>query len=177
MKNLRRILRNLLLKKRCYPRWILEKKIFPSFKNKKILLVGVASYTKDYPQMLKDNEVTTIDLNPYISEFGAQKHITGDISKIELNEKFDIIIMFGVLNWGLDYPEDAEKALENCHNLLNKGGLVIIGWNPYTENHNKINPRSLKNFRLFQTIDLFGIGSGNVNRGNFIFEFLMKRDG
>jgi len=176
MKSLRKIARNVLLKKRCYPRWVLEKKIFPSLKNKKILLVGVADYTKDYPKILKYNDVTTIDLNPYAAEFGAKKHIIGNISNVKIKEKFDVIIMFGILNWGLDYEEDAENALKNCYNILNNNGLLIIGWNPKKENHNKINPRTLKNFRMFQPIDLFGIGSGNIIKGDFIFEFLIRKD-
>jgi len=174
MSLLRKIARKIFLKKRNFPRWIIERKIFPHIKSKKILIVGVAPYTSEYYRILKTNDITSIDINPYIKEFGAKKHIIGDISRMKLDEKFDFIFMIGILNYGLDYNEDAERALKNCHDLLNKEGVLILTWSPKIENHNKINPRRLKNFKLFQTVEWFGLGSGN-NMGGAVFEFLMRK--
>ncbi len=39
------------------PRYIIERKIFPKIKNKRVLLIGVADYIPDYPKRLKNNEV------------------------------------------------------------------------------------------------------------------------
>ena len=69
MKNrCRKIIRELVLKWRNPSRYIIERKIFPKIKNKRVLLVGVADYIEDYPQRLKENDLwSRKDLNPWLA--------------------------------------------------------------------------------------------------------------
>ncbi len=91
LKDIRKILRELTLKWICPQRYIMERKIFPEIRNKKVLLIGVADYTSDYPERLKNNELWSIDINPLVDEFGAENHIIGDAVKID--QYFDMILL------------------------------------------------------------------------------------
>ncbi|GAG24403.1 unnamed protein product, partial [marine sediment metagenome] len=77
-----RPIRNVSLKWLNYSRYIVEKKIFPSIKNKKVLLVGCNHNVRDYPKKLRKNDVYSIDINPEMAEFGAEKHIVGNVAEI-----------------------------------------------------------------------------------------------
>jgi len=176
----RKIARELLLKWRNKERYILERKIFPRIKNKKILLVGCAHYTSDYPKRLKDNQLWTIDIDPEMVKFGAGNHIIESIVNVDKyfqKEFFDVIILFGVFGYGLNDKKEAEKTLENCAKVLKKKGILIIGWNDLP-GYNPINPRNLKNFNLYQSFSWDSIPSGykTEKRLKGVFEFLKKAD-
>lgn len=179
MKIIRKILREILLKWRSPPRYVLERKIFPKINGKKILLVGVAHYTANYPRLLgedKRNELWTIDIDPKMKEFGAKKHIVDDITNVDKHFKkgfFDVIVMVGVFGYGLDIKKGGEKALKACFNVLKAGGKFIIGWSDF-EPHDKSNPEKLKNFKLFKRASFYGFNSCYRTKDNKIFEFLIK---
>ena len=171
-------MRELLLKWRCESRYVLERKIFPKIKKKRVLLVGVAHYTEDYPWRLRKNDLHSIDIDPAVAEYGSKKHLIGNIVKANKyfpEDFFDIIIFFGVFGYGLDKQKDAEGAMKSCNKILKPGGLLIIGWGNIP-GHNQINPRKLKNFNLFNTISLFKIPSSYKTRNKGVFEFLIKKE-
>ncbi len=53
--------------------------------------------------------------------------IEGDISKINLEDKFDLIYSTSVL----EHISDVETSLKNMYNLLNSGGSIFHNYNPY----------------------------------------------
>ena len=175
IKILRRVARELLLKHRNEGRYIIERKIFPRIKGKKVLLVGCAPYTENYPKRLAKNELYSIDIDEKMREYGAKNHIIGNVVEINKYFKkqfFDVILFFGVFGYGLNKEEEAEETLKNFHFILKDNGLLFIMWQDSPE-HNQINPRKLKNFNLFTKIKFADYGSGYKTKKNQIFEFLM----
>jgi hypothetical protein len=180
---LRKIIRNVFLKWRCPPRYVIEKKIFPRIKGKRVLLVGVADYTKEYPHLLKENDLYTIDINPSMAAFGAEKHIVGNAIKVNDYFKegfFDIILHLGVLNYGINTPEETDESIKNCFKILKKGGLLAISTQigPIGSGMNLIQVSKLKNFNLFTPVNAFNLPkecSFNNKKSFFtIFYFLKK---
>ncbi len=53
--------------------------------------------------------------------------IEGDISKIDLVDKFDLIYSTSVL----EHISDVKSSLKNMYNLLNPGGSIFHNYNPY----------------------------------------------
>ena len=174
IKIFRKILREILLKWRQRCRYDLEKKIFPKIKNKKVLLVGVANYTADYPKKLRKNDLWTIDINPKVAKFGAKKHIVGsvvEINKFFSNNFFDFIILYGVLGYGLDTLDEAEETMKNCHKVLKEGGILLIGWGPNIPNP----PNKIKNIKLFKQVPFFDFSINHKYESReFLLMFLKK---
>jgi SAM-dependent methyltransferase len=134
-------------------RYLIEKKIFPKIKNKKVLLVGCADYTEWYPSVLEKqkNDVYSIDLDSAVSKFGAKKHVVGNaifLSKYFKKNFFDVIFFGGIFGYGLDEIKDAEKAMKNIYTILADNGRLIIWWND-TPQRRKVNPALLKSYSLF----------------------------
>jgi hypothetical protein len=178
-KLIRKTARELTLKWRHPDRYILERKIFPKLVNKKILLVGVAQYTSDYPKRLgegKDNEIWTIDIDPKVREFGAKNHIVDSISNADKHleeEFFDIILMLGVFGYGLNHKKDGEKALKSCYNLLKKGGVVIITLTDLAPKNN-LRPEKLNKFKMFKEASFQNYPKRYQTKDKKIFYFLSK---
>jgi SAM-dependent methyltransferase len=174
-KTLRKIARELLLPLRSESRHILERKIFPKIKNKKVLLVGCAPYTREYPKKLKNNDLWTIDINSDMKIFGAKQHIVGNVADINdyfQKNSFDIIIFFGVFGYGLNEINEAEKTMLNFHKVLKKTGLLILLWTN-RKGCNPIKPRLLKNFNLYKPITFLGYPSGYQTKNKGVYEFLI----
>ncbi|MDP2925989.1 MAG: hypothetical protein Q8N99_06460 [Nanoarchaeota archaeon] len=131
MKFLRKIARELLLKKRSPARYDLERKIFPKIKQKKILLVGIADYIKNYPDKLKENEIWTLDIDPNVAKYGSKNHIIGDVSVVDkyFSKNFlDYIFLCGVIGCGLNDIIKTEKAINNSYKILKPKGILVVGW-------------------------------------------------
>jgi len=175
----RKVLRELLLKWRSKSRYIIERKLFPKVKNKRVLWVGCAEYTKDYPRKIEknNNELWTIDIDPKVAEYGAKKHIIGNIANADKyfeKEFFDIIFFIGLFGYGLDEKKDAEKAMKSCYKILKKDGSMIIHWSNL-EGRNKVKPKELKNIQLYTPKSIFGLPElYKINNNTKIFEFYKK---
>jgi len=175
-KKLRKAARELTLRWRNEGRYIIERKIFPKIKDKKVLLVGCANYTSDYPKRLYENELYSIDVDKETAEYGAKNHVVGSVVEIDKyfsKEFFDVILFLGVFGFGLDERKHAEKALKRCYKALKKNGVMVVMWQDIP-GHNQINPRELKNFKLFQTIKVSDYESEYETKKKQIFEFLKK---
>jgi SAM-dependent methyltransferase len=169
-------LRELLLKWRNPGRYIIERKIFPNIKNKKVLLVGCAKYTYFYPDRLKDNELWSIDFDKEVAQYGAKRHIIGDVSQVDKyyeKDFFDVILFFGIFGFGLNDAKNGERAMENCYKILKKGGKMIIMWND-AEKYNPVVPEKLKGFSKFKRENFLNYKSGHRTSNNEVFEFLVK---
>ena len=177
MRFLRKFIRELTLKWRKPERYLLERMIFPKIKNKKILLVGTANYTKDYPKRLNQNDLWSMDINPSMAKYGSKKHIIGDVVKIDKffpKNHFDVILFIGIFGYGLNDKKQAEKTLENCAKVLKNQGKMIIQWSDIS-GHNQINPEKLENFKLFKRKEMYGFPPKIKTKESKIFEFLIKK--
>ncbi|MBU1246200.1 MAG: methyltransferase domain-containing protein [Nanoarchaeota archaeon] len=177
IKILRKIARELLLKWRQEDRYFIERRIFPKIKHKKVLLVGVANYTENYPFRLRKNSLWSIDIDPSVAKYGAKNHIVGNIKDIDSffnKDFFDIILMFGVFGYGLNDPKEADKTLKNCAKVLNKKGQLFIQWSDMP-GHNQVNPQELDNYKLFKDSVFYGFKSPfRVKKKTKVFHFLVK---
>jgi hypothetical protein len=163
-RGLRKIAREVLLKYRCKARYDLERKMFPKIRGKRVLFVGIANYTKDYPKKLKNNEIWTIDINSEVEKFGAKNHIVGSITEVDTyfpENFFDYIFFCGILGFGVNTETDAEKTFEKCCKILKKDGILIIGWDSF---YSKVIPNQLKSFKLFKPVSRFGFPIGYQSR-------------
>ncbi|HAM88109.1 MAG: hypothetical protein US83_C0013G0018 [Candidatus Falkowbacteria bacterium GW2011_GWC2_38_22] len=130
---------------------VLENIIFPyvlaNFNLKTVLDIGREDYQEFYNQFFKNQELWTLDYNPEHQEFGApRRHIiddAGNVKKHWQDNYFDLIILNGVIGWGLNDIEKIEKALSGIIDILKPGGLLIIGWNNFKDVE-VVNPDSIK---------------------------------
>lgn len=117
-------------------RTILENRVLPyyqiSAEHEAILFVGTDWPTAGYVRMFAHKSLTTIDYDEAKAPYGAARHIVGSV--IEADRYFapnslDLIVMNGVLGWGLDDPADVEKTIAAFATCLRPGGHLIVGWN------------------------------------------------
>jgi hypothetical protein len=119
-----------------HDRMILEQVILPALAStmtiQKVLFVGCAAYTQDYGEIFRDKEYWTIDPKRVKKKYGSKRHIIDSITKIETyitNNYFDVIIMNGVIGFGLNCIADIEQAINACYSTLASQGILLIGWN------------------------------------------------
>lgn len=123
-----------------YDRKVLEQIILPFFakshSTEKILFVGCEWYTKMYELQFKEKEYWTIEPNINKKKYGGKRHLVdpvNNICKYFSNGYFDLIIMNGVIGYGLNDIEEIERSLEKCFSCLRKGGVLLVGWNDLPE--------------------------------------------
>jgi len=145
-------------RKKFEDRNVLERIIFPyalaHFKLKTVLDIGREDYQKFYNEFFKNKELWTMDVNSKRKEFGANNHITDNVSNLEKHFKknyFDFILMNGVFGWGLNKKEDIEKTFASIHKILKPGGLFILGWNDVED----LTPVLLKNIEALKKFKPF----------------------
>lgn len=119
-------------------RGILEEIILPYFgksvQYRKILFVGCAAYTQSYEKFFESKEYWTIDYKKIKRKYGSPNHITDSIvnlGKYFQDNYFNLIIMNGVIGYGLNNVSDIEDALDACFSTLDKKGIFVLGWNDY----------------------------------------------
>jgi hypothetical protein len=119
-----------------HDRMILEQLILPSFARtttiQKVLFVGCAAYTQQYKDIFRGKEYWTIDPKRVKKKYGSERHIVDSIIKIETyitKDYFDVIIMNGVIGFGLNRIGDIEQAINACYATLASQGILLVGWN------------------------------------------------
>jgi hypothetical protein len=119
-----------------HDRTILENVILPYFDTtvpiRKVLFVGCSAYTHRYKELLEHKEYWTIDPNCVKRKYGAEKHIIDSITNIRkyvVKNYFDVIIMNGVIGFGLNRVGDIEQAIDACYESLASAGILLVGWN------------------------------------------------
>ena len=117
-------------------RLILEEAILPYFASdtgvQKVLFVGCSAYTQRYKEFFLTKEYWTIDPKRVKRKYGSERHIIDSITNIGryvANEYFHVIIMNGVIGFGLNRIGDIEHAIDACHAALASGGILLLGWN------------------------------------------------
>ena len=119
-----------------YDRTILEKVILPYFDRtisvRKVLFVGCSAYTQRYKELFDDKEYWTIDPKHVKCKYGSDRHIIDSITNIGkhvVKNYFDVIIMNGVIGFGLNRVGDIEQAIDACYEALASEGILLVGWN------------------------------------------------
>src|SRR5262249_12037216 len=120
--------------------------------NQRVLSVGVAWYTKDYARLFSGRTFATLDLDPSRTVFGGDPHVVGDLRDLERyfdsRDPFDVILMNGVIGYGLDVADDVDRALRACAARLRPRGLLVIGINE--EKLTNVDPTSVSAGALFE---------------------------
>jgi hypothetical protein len=103
---------------------------------RRMLFVGTRSYNRAaYDQCAAEGiSVWSIDLDPAAAAFGAPNgHFVGNVCDIETlarHQAFDVIMMNGVLGWGLNDASEAIRAVQAMKKVAAPGALLLVGWNP-----------------------------------------------
>ena len=131
-----RVIRKERLYQRSHDRYLLEEVIFPELRSRpdmqQILFVGCDTYTAGYPAAFADRTFITIDKDPAKARYGGERHLVDTVANLRAHvaiATLDAVICNGVIGWGLDRPEEIERAMEQCFACLRPGGIFILGWN------------------------------------------------
>lgn len=113
--------------------------------------MGVAWYTADYPAAFAGRTFVTLDLDRSRIEPRATRHVVGNVCDVEalFDEPFDVILLNGVIGYGLDERSDVERALRGCAARLRPGGTLVIGVNE--QRPTNVDPSSLAAASLFES--------------------------
>jgi hypothetical protein len=118
--------------------------ILPCFKEP-VLFLGWAKYTEHYNKIIP---MISVDYNEKVNP-----DITADVTKPELKtkinkyikdnklkiNKFNSLIINGVIGWGVNENNQINDTLKNCRDLLKTNGKMLVGWNiKKTEGSNRI---------------------------------------
>jgi len=101
----------------------------------RILWVGCREYTLDDYAALeaRGGEVWTTDIDTAAERWGRKgRHRTGDVCEADRffsDMTFDAIVCNGVLGYGVDSPEQQQRALRALAAILRPGGRLLLGWN------------------------------------------------
>jgi hypothetical protein len=119
-----------------HDRSILEEVILPYFVKdisvKRILFVGCSAYTQRYNELFNSKEYWTIDSKYVKRKYGAKRHIVDSITNVGrhvTNNYFNVIVMNGVIGYGLNRMKDIEQAMDACYEALASNGILLVGWN------------------------------------------------
>jgi hypothetical protein len=121
-------------------RRLLEREILPWFgereQYRRVLFVGCDWYTRHYDSFFEGREYWTLEKDPGRRRFGAARHVADSVVDLEAHfpeASFELILLNGVLGWGLDDPVEAEAALAGSASRLAPGGVLLLGWNDIPE--------------------------------------------
>ena len=101
----------------------------------RILWVGCREYTLDDYAALETQggQVWTTDIDPAAARWGREgRHRTGDVCEADRmfsDQTFDAVVCNGVLGYGVDSPEQQQRALGALAAIVRPGGLLLLGWN------------------------------------------------
>jgi len=122
-----------------HDRSILEEVILPYFSKyvlcQKVLFVGCAAYTQWYEEIFQHKEYWTIDPKKVKRHYGSKRHVIDSITHVGryvTKGYFDVILMNGVIGFGLNRVGDIEQAVDACHEVLASRGILLVGWNDTT---------------------------------------------
>ena len=145
---------------RAHDRYVLEDVIFPALLSnpqcRDILFVGCDTYTAHYPDLFIDRNFMTIDIDPVQARHGAARHVVDTFTNTRAHfdaASLDAVVCNGVIGWGLNRPEEIDRAAKECFECLHPGGIFIVGsdnappWRPVAFDN-------LDGFRKFEPLTL-----------------------
>ena len=98
----------------------------------RVLFVGCDWYTRRYDRVFAAKEYWTIDKSRRQATFGSARHVIDSLANLERHfppGQFDLIVCNGVVGFGLDDREEAERSFAACRDALRPGGVLVLGWN------------------------------------------------
>lgn len=120
-------------------RRVLNERILPYYATEpgfeRILFVGIKKYNRRNRALFARRTYTTIDPDLASARYGGERHITAvleDLSAHVTPSTFDVIVVNGVIGFGLNDSDAVEKAVAACRRALRAGGHLIISLNENT---------------------------------------------
>jgi hypothetical protein len=149
-------------------RKIFQEEILPALATEpgttRVLSVGVAWYTQSYAEIFAGKTFTTIDLDETRAAVAGPSHLVGDLRDLErlvdASEPFDVILMNGVIGFGLNHAPDVDAALRAGAARLRPGGTLVLGINEEKPTH--VDPSSVEAHELFESRSLGRFTDGRV---------------
>lgn len=122
-------------------RRLLERRILPYLAAtagfERVLFVGCDWYTRHYSRLFAGRHYWTIELDPARAVYGAEgRHLVDRLERLGRHFEpgtLDAIVCNGVLGWGLNDREEAERSLVACAAALRPGGGLVLGVNETRE--------------------------------------------
>lgn len=138
-------------------RRVLEQIILPAYAQRsdiaRVLFVGCAAYTERYGELFSGREYWTIDPVVRFRKYGsARHHITDTLQNLETHVArgyFDLVLCNGVLGWGLNTRDDADRAFAACFACMRAGGELLLGWNDVAP-RNRTHPDEIPALQRFE---------------------------
>jgi len=98
------------------------------------LLVGCHWYTRRYEKLLAPLEVSTIEIDPSRRrcQGATYRHVSDSVEFAGRHfdaGSMDFVSLSGVIGWGLDDPEVADRSVAALARTLRPGGVLLIGVN------------------------------------------------
>jgi hypothetical protein len=165
-------------------RTMLENQILPWYQisaaHQEILFVGTEWFTHGYVRMFSHKSLSTLDIDPAKARFGADRHMVGSVSELDRHVaegRLDLVLINGVLGWGLDTLDEAERAIAGCDRCLRPGGHLVIGWNDLAA-HRLFRLDEISSLGRFQPFVFPPLGASEVrvaNEWRHVFSFYERR--
>ncbi|MEM1109015.1 MAG: methyltransferase domain-containing protein [Planctomycetota bacterium] len=121
-------------------RIVLEQDVFPYLVGqeefRRVLFVGCHWYTWHYNKVFEAKDYWTLEIDPARKRYGARQHIVDSVENVAdyFGEgSLDAVLLLGVIGWGLDDPEVADRAVAGIGRCLRPGGAFVIGWDDVAE--------------------------------------------
>lgn len=122
-------------------RVIFDDEILPALarhaRGQRVLFVGCDWYTTHVEDLFRDAATyTTLEIDPGRAKHGAKRHIVAPLSDLSRHVEtgaLDLILMNGVIGWGLNDAADIASSLQACRTALSASGTLLIGWDDVPE--------------------------------------------
>lgn len=127
---------------------------------KRVLFVGVKAYNRELPAIFAPRVFATIDPTPEVAAFGGAPHWVDVLENLEAHtgpSSFDLVVMNGVIGFGLNEPTNVERALRQVHRALSPGGTLLLGINEEIATH--VDLARVEAMKHFVARDLPGFGA------------------
>ncbi len=146
-------------------RRVLESKIFPYLVERddirRVLDVGCHWYTWHYQTIFRHKEYHTIEIDPARRRYGAKSHVIDSIEHLDAYfeaDRFDLVMLNGVIGWGLDDERVANSAVEQIRRCLRPGGILTIGWDDVAE-HRPFDIEAMSSLQGFEPFIMPPLGT------------------
>lgn len=164
-------------------RVVLESSLLPYYASlpdiHRVLFVGTAWYSAHYPRLMPRQEFWTIDPVAERRRYGAQRHLVDVVENITRHvapSYFDLVVMNGVIGFGLDKPDAIERSIAAVFQVLRPGGRYLLGWDDVPK-HRPLHPEQIQSLRPFVADKTAPGGQAQIRlevETQKVYELLMK---